>query len=349
MTTTFNRFLWGAVLCGIGAAAAWLVVLWPNGGRAPSSSLAPVESVVARGLGGEAVVPLPPLPALPPDKVALGKALFFEARLSRDNTISCASCHDLGAAGNDGRRVSVGVGGALGPINAPSVFNASLNFVQFWDGRAASLEEQAGGPIQNPLEMASNWQEVIGKLEADDHYRREFNRLYPEGIAATSIVDAIATFERTLLTPDSAFDRFLRGEPEAIDARAEAGYRRFKEFGCASCHQGANVGGNMFQRFGVMGDYFGDRAARQPIGPADLGRYNVTHREEDRHVFKVPSLRNVALTAPYFHDGSAATLEDAVAVMARYQLGRDLTQEDIGLIVAFLETLTGKPLAKGRP
>jgi len=235
--------------------------------------------------------------------------------------------------------VSIGVDGARGPINAPTVFNAALQFVQFWDGRAASLEEQAAGPVHNPLEMASSWAEVLPKLRSDGEYRDAFQRLYPaQGIRGETIVDAIAAFERTLITTNSRFDRFLQGESTALNALEQSGYQRFLDYGCASCHQGALLGGNMYQRFGVMGDYFEGRTT----STADLGRFNVTGREEDRHVFKVPSLRNVAVTAPYFHDGSANSLEEAVIVMGRYQLGRHLSGADVASISAYLRTLTGE-------
>jgi len=288
--------------------------------------------------GNAALLPLPPVPTLPSAKVALGQRLFFEKRLSRDDTLACAGCHSFARGGGDGQRVSTGVGGKVGSVNAPSVFNVGLGFVQFWDGRATSLEEQAAGPVHNPLEMASSWAEVIPKLQGDADYREDFRRIYPEGITGAAIVDAIATYERTLLTPNSRFDRFLNGDRTALNALEQTGYQRFLDYGCASCHQGAAIGGNMFQRFGVMGDFFKNR----PLVPADLGRFNVTGKEEDRHVFKVPSLRNVALTAPYFHDGSAASLEEAVVIMARYQLGRELPASHVTSIVAFLHSLTGE-------
>lgn len=285
----------------------------------------------------DALLPLPAMPPLSAQKVALGERLFSEKRLSADNSLACASCHDLARGGVDRLPVSVGVGGKTGPINAPTVFNAALNFAQFWDGRAATLEEQAAGPIHNPLEMASSWAEVIPKLQQDAAYREAFARLYPgRGIGAETIVDAIAAFERTLFT-ESRFDRFLRGDASALDALERAGYRQFLDYGCASCHQGALVGGNMYQRFGVINDYFAGRTASK----ADLGRYNVTGREEDRHVFKVPSLRNVAVTPPYFHDASVASLDEAVVVMAKYQLGRSLPADDVKAISAFLRALTG--------
>ncbi|WP_298398986.1 cytochrome c peroxidase [uncultured Azonexus sp.] len=292
----------------------------------------------------QALRPLPELPPLRPERVALGARLFADTRLSADYSVACISCHRFDLGGADGLPVSVGILGREGGINAPSVFNSSLNFVQFWDGRALTLQEQAAGPIHNPLEMGASWSLVIERLGADETMREAFRLAYPDGLTAASIADAIASFEQSLLTPDSPFDRYLRGDEAALDELARTGYQRFRDFGCISCHQGVLLGGNMFQKFGVLGDYFADRTPTE----ADLGRYNVTGREEDRHVFKVPGLRNVALTAPYFHDGSAPTLEMAVAIMGRYQLGRDLAAEDVKAIVAFLNSLTGRIPATGR-
>lgn len=288
--------------------------------------------------GSGAMLPLPSVPDLPADKVALGKRLFFDTRLSHDDTIACATCHRFDSGGSDRQPVSVGIEGRKGGVNAPTVFNSSLNFVQFWDGRAASLEEQAAGPVHNPLEMASNWTEVIAKLSRDDSYRQDFKRIYPQGMTGETIVDAIATFERTLLTPNSPFDRYLAGDKEALNPLERSGYQRFLDYGCASCHQGVGLGGNMFQRFGVMDSYLKDSAGRQ----ADLGRFNVSGLERDKNVFKVPSLRNVAVTPPYFHDGSAESLDQAVIIMGRYQLGREFSGEDVNALVAFLRTLTGE-------
>lgn len=327
----FRRML---LLLGFAAIVVWLTRVDGEPDR--------VAELTIAAHGVEALLPLPSVPDLPSEKVGLGRALFVDVRLSRDNTLSCASCHDLATGGHDRRRVSIGVGGAEGSVNAPSVFNAALNFAQFWDGRAGSLEEQAAGPVHNPVEMASSWPEVIAKLNGDETFRRKFSAIYREGITAGSLADAIATFERTLLTGNSPFDRFLRGDQQAIDARAQLGYRRFRELGCVSCHQGVNVGGNMFQRFGVMEERFGDGKGLRKPTPADLGRFNVTGREEDRYVFRVPSLRNVALTAPYFHDGSAATLDEAVATMGRVQLGRELNKDEVDSVAAFLVTLTGE-------
>ncbi len=291
--------------------------------------------------------PLQPLPQrleLNADKVALGEKLFHEPRFSRDNTIACASCHNLATGGVDQKMHSTGVDGAEGSINAPTVFNSGYNLKQFWDGRAETLEEQIDGPLQAANEMGARWSETIRKLQADPIYASAFSSLYPEGVTIHTIKDAIATFESSLSTPDSRFDRFLRGEPNVLSAEEMKGYDLFKAYGCVACHQGMGVGGNMFQTFGIMADYFAERGNPTPV---DLGRFNVTKDEQDRHVFKVPSLRNVALTPPYFHDGSAKRLEDAVAVMARYQLGRHLPSDEIALIVKFLRTLTGE--YKGRP
>ncbi|HEY6330919.1 MAG TPA: cytochrome-c peroxidase, partial [Blastocatellia bacterium] len=271
-------------------------------------------------------------------KVALGQMLFNDPRLSRDGTVSCSTCHALTTGGCDRRDTSIGINGQAGPINAPTVFNSGANFKQFWDGRAETLEDQIDGPVQAAREMGSTWPEVIANVSKSSVYVASFSALYGDGIQPRNVKDAIATFERSLITPDSRFDQYLRGDKEALDSQEKRGYEIFKSYGCISCHQGVNVGGNMFQTFGVMADYFADRGH---ITKADLGRYNVTGDENDRYVFKVPSLRNVELTAPYFHDGSAPTLESAVRVMGQYQLGRRLSEDEINGLVKFLKTLTG--------
>jgi len=278
------------------------------------------------------------------EKVALGKKLFFDPRLSRDNTISCASCHDIAAGGADGIDLSVGIGGARTSVNSPTVLNSGLNFAQFWDGRADTLEEQIDGPVHHPGEMGSNWQEVLSKLRTVPEYVAAFDKAYPGGMQIQSVKDAIATYERSLITPNARFDRFLGGDMGAISEEERAGYELFSSLGCVSCHQGRGVGGNMFQRFGVVGNYFKDRGN---VTQADYGRYNVTGDDDDLHVFKVPSLRNIELTAPYLHDGSAETLEAVVQVMARYQIGQELQDREVNQIVAFLKTLTGELEAQG--
>lgn len=294
----------------------------------------------------DALLPLPPGPDVDRQKAELGQRLFFESRLSHDNSLSCASCHDLAHGGADNRPTAKGIGKQLGPINTPTVFNAGLNIAQFWDGRADTLEAQAAGPVHNPLEMGSNWQEVKTKLAQDPAYVQAFMQVYGQSLEGALVADALAAFERTLATPNSRFDQFLRGNSTALSTQEKAGYQFFKDYGCASCHQGAGIGGNMYQRFGIMEDYYRDK----PVKPADLGRFNVTQLPQDRHVFKVPGLRNVAVTAPYFHDASAKTLEEAVQVMGRYQLGRDLARNEVATISAFLRALTGewqgKPLQR---
>ena len=284
------------------------------------------------------IQPVPYPHSLNPAKVALGETLFHDTGLSGDNTVSCASCHGLDTGGVDGMPRSFGVNGAEGDINTPTVFNSALNYSQFWDGRAAALEEQINGPITNPKEMASNWSQVIGYLQADADYMRKFSAIYEADISADHVRDAIATFERSLNAVDSRFDQYLRGDDQAISDDEVKGFELFKSYGCVACHQGQNVGGNMFQKFGIMGDYFADRGS---LTHADLGRFNVTGDELDRHVFKVPSLRLAVLTAPYLHDGSAKTLHEAIDVMAKYQLGRHLPDEDADLIIKFLHTLVG--------
>lgn len=281
-------------------------------------------------------------PILDSRKVALGKALFHDPRLSVDNTVACSACHEAQRGGADGRVVSVGVGGQNGSLNAPSVNYASLNFRQFWDGRAPTLEAQIDGPIHHPAEMGSNWDQILGKLRQDAPFSARFRMAYPAGFSPETIRDAIAQFERSLSLP-SRFDRWLEGEMEALTQEEIAGYKVFKHHGCTACHQGRGIGGNMFQKFGIANNPM-ERKAR--LNSADLGRFNVTSRLEDRYVFKVPSLRNVGLTAPYFHDGSATTLEEAVAIMGHAQLGLQLSSKEVTQISRFLRSLTAMEPAR---
>jgi cytochrome c peroxidase len=308
-----------------------------------ASPIAPGAPVQAGSL--EAVQPrshepisvIPAVAGLDPAAVALGSALFGDARLSHDDTVACASCHRLGMGGVDRLPRSVGINGQKGGRNAPTVFNSDLNFRQFWDGRAASLEDQIDGPIAHPLEMGSNWPEILQKLNASPEYVRTFASIYSAGITTSSVKNAVATFERSLNTPNSRFDRFLGGDTTALTAVEIDGYSDFKSFGCVSCHQGANVGGNMYQRLGIVEQPLLTNALMQ-----DLGRFGVTGDDRDKHVFKVPGLRNVAVTPPYFNDGSVSTLETAVVIMGRYQLGRQLTLAEVQRLTAFLKTLTGE-------
>ncbi|KQV90705.1 cytochrome B6 [Massilia sp. Root351] len=294
----------------------------------------------------EPIQPVPQSLRQDPAKAALGQRLFNDTRLSANNRVSCATCHDLARGGADSRGVSLGLDGKPAAMNAPSVFNAALNFKQFWNGRADTLEAQIGLVVENPAEMGSRWPDVVRKVQQDAAYSSAFAAAYKDGVTRANIEHALASFERTLITPNSRFDRYLRGEHGAISAAERAGYTRFKQYGCIACHQGVNVGGNMFQKFGVMADYPARGGAGWSAGRPDQGRYALTGSEEDRYVFKVPSLRNVARTAPYFHDGSAATLEQAIDIMFKYQLGRPGSAEDKALIAQFLATLDAQPVSR---
>ena len=296
-----------------------------------------IQSAVA-----EPINPVPLNPDVNLAKAELGRRLFHDARLSKDNSISCASCHDLSAGGDDGQVVSTGIEGRQGLVNAPTVFNAGFNFKQFWDGRAHTLPDQADGPIQSDMEMGSLWPDVVTKLYQDDEYPRLFEQVYADReqtISRDTIKEAIAEFVESLITPNSRFDRWLAGDDEALSAHEKEGYALFKSYGCVSCHQGANVGGNMFQVFGVINDYFKKRGN---ITEADLGRFNITGNTADRHAFKVPSLRMAAHTAPYLHDGNAKTLREAIDIMFEFQLGREAPDEHKDAIVAFIKTLAGE-------
>lgn len=313
---------------------------------APASDVIP-DPAPAQALGG-----LAPLPAATfrREEAMLGRRLFFDPRLSGDGTVACATCHQLDHGGAEPRVTSLGIHQQVGPINAPSVLNSSLNFVQFWDGRAADLEAQAAGPVTNPLEMGATWDQALGAVRSDPTYVETFAAVYGgDGAAAITqenVTGAISEYERMLITP-GRFDRFVGGDASALTEDERRGYALFTSVGCTTCHTGAGVGGTMYQRLGVAHDYFAE--CGRPLTDADNGRFNVTHAESDRHSFKVPSLRNVADSAPYFHDGSRATLDEAVRTMGHYQLGRDLTDEQVRLVVAFLGTLSGEIPPDARP
>ncbi len=270
-----------------------------------------------------------------PALVELGKKLYFDPRLSKSGFISCNSCHNLSMGGTDNLKTSVGHNWHQGPINAPTVLNSSMNLAQFWDGRAPDLKAQAGGPIANPGEMAFTHELAVDVLQSIPGYVTEFKTAFGSGkIDIDKVTKAIAAFEETLVTPDSRFDKWLKGDKKALNKDELAGYKLFKDSGCTACHNGPAVGGNSFQKFGVVEPY-------KTTNPAE-GRFAVTGKDADRFYFKVPTLRNVELTYPYFHDGEAATLKDAVNTMGRIQLGKQFTDEENSKIVAFLKTLTGK-------
>ncbi|WP_122036371.1 cytochrome-c peroxidase [Aliivibrio sp. EL58] len=288
----------------------------------------------------EAVQPINADITVDEQKVALGDALYHDKRLSGDNTVACSSCHSLSTGGVDRLTTSTGINGSKGPINAPTVFNSSYNIHQFWDGRANDLQEQAGGPPMNPIEMGStSWDQITGKLELDEEMKATFAAIYPDGITGDNITDAIAEFEKTLITPNSRFDQFLKGDALALNEQEQHGYELFKQNKCSTCHAGQAMGGQTFEVMGLKADYFGERGN---VSEVDNGRFNVTNKAHDMNRFKVPTLRNIALTAPYFHDGSADTLDDAVAAMAQYQVGVTLSKSEVADINAYLKTLTGE-------
>ena len=290
---------------------------------------------------GEPIRPIIPSQDIDERKAELGFALFHDPRLSVDNTVSCASCHALDMGGVDNHQYSHGVEERLGGVNAPTVYNAVYNFVQFWDGRAKTLAEQAAGPPLNPVEMASeSFDEIIAKLQQDENYVKLFAELYPEGITEATITNAIEEFERTLVTPNSQFDKWLLGDDNALTAQELRGYELFKEYSCATCHTGVNLGGESYELMGLRRHYFEERGLE--LTEEDNGRYKQTQDERDRHRFKVPGLRNVELTWPYYHDGSRLTMDDAVRDMALYQCDVELAEGEVQDIVAFLRTLTGE-------
>ncbi len=292
--------------------------------------------------------PLQPLPShldVDMKKAALGEKLFNDKRLSADGTLACSGCHAYEKAGTDNSRFSEGIRKQFGDINAPTVFNAVFNVRQFWDGRAADLQEQAGGPPLNPIEMGcKGWEEIVERLSADEALTAEARAIYADGWSGNNITDAIAEYEKTLITPNSRFDKWLRGDDAAMTAEEAEGYRLFKQYRCASCHVGRSVGGQSFEYMDLKADYFADRGA--PL-KSDKGLMGFTGREEDLHRFKVPNLRNVELTHPYMHDGTVATLEESVSIMGRYLSGIPVSDNDRRLIVAFLRTLTGE--FQGKP
>ena len=291
-------------------------------------------AVAGVALAQEPVEPIAPVKEVNLGKVELGKKLYFDPRLSKSGFISCNSCHNLSMGGTDNLKTSIGHKWQQGPINSPTVLNSSLSLAQFWDGRAADLKAHAGGPIANPGEMAFTHTLAVDMLETIPEYVIEFKLVFGKSlIDIDQVTDAIAEFEKTLVTPNSRFDHWLLGETGAITTEELAGYKLFKSSGCVACHNGSAMGGTSFQKMGVVEPYKTDNTAQGLIG--------VTGNDADRFRFKVPTLRNVELTYPYFHDGEAATLSQAVDIMGRLQLGRKFTPEEDAQIVVFLKTLTG--------
>ena len=287
-------------------------------------------------LYAEPIVPIPLKPSVNKEKAILGKMLFFDPILSKDNKISCASCHNPAHAGADFVQNSIGVFGKIDkPMNSPTVYNAVYNCWQFWNGRAKDLKEQAKMANTNPNEMGMDKKTLEERLNADFRYKSLFKRVYgKEYITDDMVYDAIAEFEKALITPNSRFDRYLRGEKNILSAQEKRGYFLFKSYGCVTCHNGVNLGGNSFQKFGVF--------IKNIKFKRGLDRFEVTKRPGDIYVYKVPTLRNIALTAPYFHDGSVKSLKKAIELMGEYNLGVDIPKEDVEAIEAFFKTLSGE-------
>ena len=329
---------WGSSLT---SAKSDIVLDWVKQHRA---QFYPNELAAAE-FKNEPIRPIPDSVAVDAAKVQLGKELYHDTRLSGDGTISCASCHAIETAGVDNHQFSDGIGGQLGGINAPTSYNSVFNFVQFWDGRAATLAEQAAGPPLNPVEMGSkSFDEIAARLSADADFNKRFLASYPEGLNEKTITDAIAEYEKTLLTPNSPFDRYLKGDKGAMTAEQIEGYAIFKDYKCATCHAGVNMGGLSYEMMGQRANYFQDREinAKSGLTDSDNGRWAQTKVERDRYRFKTPTLRNVSLTWPYYHDGSVATLEKAIEMMAEYQVGRKMPEAEIAKVKTFLDAQTGQ-------
>jgi cytochrome c peroxidase len=288
------------------------------------------------------VAPAPANNPTTPEKVSLGKMLYHDPRLSSTGTVSCSSCHNTMLGGEDNRPNSMGVNGQTGGRSAPTVWNAAFNRVQFWDGRAASLEDQAAGPVTNPIEMGmKSWDDVVARLKSIEGYQAAFEKAFGDknSITKDNATKAIAAYERTLITPNSAYDKYVSGNKDAMTATQIRGMQKAVELGCTSCHSGPAFNGpGAFQKFPVIPN--GELDAQYHFSK-DLGRAEVTKNEADKHLWKVPTLRNVSLTAPYFHNGSVKTLDAAVKIMAKLQLNKDLSDADTADIVAFLNALSG--------
>ncbi|GGC69050.1 cytochrome-c peroxidase [Marinobacter halophilus] len=289
-----------------------------------------------------------PIPKYPPvidgneltqAKVELGKMLFFEPRLSSSHLISCNTCHNVGMGGDDYLPVSIGHGWQKGPRNSPTVFNAVFNAAQFWDGRAADLAEQAKGPVQAGVEMSSTPERVVATLKSMPDYVERFEDAFPgqgDPVSFNNMAVAIEAFEATLITPDSDFDKYLRGNADALNEREKEGLALFMDRGCTACHSGVNLGGQEYYPFGLV-----TRPGGEILPEGDKGRFAVTATASDEYVFRASPLRNIELTAPYFHSGAVWSLEEAVAVMGTAQLGTELKDNEVDSIVAFLKSLTG--------
>ena len=314
--------------------------------KSPSQAVAsvsvetyPLEDVSS--LGYQPIQPIPRIVDLDPDWVALGERLFADPVLS-EKGVSCEQCHHIDKNGADGLATSMDTRGGSDFVNTPTIFNVGFNSNFTWRGHVTTLEEQVDAVLKNKKHMDGKWENIIDRMRANDFYRRTFARVFPDAITVSNIKKVLAAYERSLITPDAPFDRFLNGEQGAISEDQKSGYHLFRQYGCVSCHQGVNVGGNLLAKLGTYRDPFQDSTETGVINAYNQGRYTISGDENDRHVFRVPSLRNVAVTAPYFHLGRVKTLESAVRFMAYYQVGREMPEQDVRLIAEFLKSLTGK-------
>ena len=303
------------------------------------------NELAAAEFKNESIRPVPDAVEYDAAKAELGKLLYHDTRLSADGTISCATCHGINTGGVDNLQYSEGIDKQLGGVNAPTVFNAVFNFVQFWDGRAKTLADQAAGPPLNPVEMGcKSFDEIVARLSEDKEFVKDFTAAYPAGLSQATITDAIEQYERTLVTPNSPFDRYLKGDKTAMTAEQIKGYDLFKQYNCATCHAGVNMGGLSYELMGQRANYFQDRelTTKSGLTDGDNGRWAQTGNERDRYRFRTPGLRNVELTYPYYHDGSIPTLENAVSSMGLYQVGVNIPQAEVATITSFLKALTGE-------
>ncbi len=321
----YRLILWGLIVC-------CLLPLWAEDDPVADTSPSPVAF-----FDTEPILPIPRVTGLDPAKIALGERLFHDVRLSRRQARSCATCHRVDRGGDDGRPRSLAADGRAYPRNTPTIFNVALNTRYHWDGHQRTLEAASESALLSPDKMSANWPDLLAELRnaADDV--AAFRESYHEGPTREHVLDALVVYQRSLLTPDARFDQYLRGRSDALTAAEKRGYQLFKAYGCATCHQGVNAGGNMFQKFGI----FPNGGTARNHDADDPGRFAITGMARDQRVFRVPSLRNVGVTAPYYHDGRIETLADAVDLMAQRQLGKVLEAEEIDLIVQFLHTLTG--------
>ena len=321
----------------------------PEGGEASTSTQSEEVPVPGDSLMARAQAAFDPIPTEPPElednpsspeKMELGRMLYFEPRLSSSWLISCNTCHNVGLAGVDLMETSIGHGWQKGPRNAPTVLNAVFNIAQFWDGRAEDLAEQAQGPVQAGVEMNNTPERAMATLRSIPEYVERFEASFPDvsdPVTFDNMADAIEVYEATLITPNAPFDHYLRGDPGALEDGEKEGLEAFMDRGCTSCHGGVNLGGTGYFPFGLV-----QRPGADILPPEDKGRFTVTRTATDEYVFKSPSLRNVELTPPYFHSGRVWDLTQAVRIMGTAQLGTELTDQEAEAVVAFLKTLTGE-------